>query len=480
MTTLTKLQASVLNIDRKWFALFLLLQVLLLAGSLFISEFVLYLAAAGLAASLFAVLVLLYPWLIIPVVIATTGLDSTGRLTTGSRGSVFNLTGFHLAFVLTIFAIAANVCLRRRVHFPDLELKGPLFLLLGCIAVSLIYTPNQPEATVSFVRVSCLILFMYMAQIMIDSKQAVGAVLWSMALVSIGGAGMGAYQVITGQFHLPVKVITALGGNVPRATAMFHNPNIFATFLMSGILPLLAVLLNYRMPLWKRAFFLLAILVGFGGLLASFSRSNWLAAMIGIVVILWLSRQLRYLFIFSIAGLLGILALKEFVPFAEYIFERFVSIFTIFEQFGQVGRTSSTARVYLVIASVSMFLDHPLLGIGWRAFPKVFSEYAPPGFPHWSQVNEPHTVISMILGELGIVGFAAIVWFIGRTFWHGMSSLPQMQDPYLRAVLIGMIANFVAFQASQSFNGDFSNNMFWFFTGMLFAVVRLDEQARDV
>ena len=57
MTTLTKLQAGALNIDKKWFALFLLLQVLLLAGSLFISEFVLYLAAAGLAASLFAVLV---------------------------------------------------------------------------------------------------------------------------------------------------------------------------------------------------------------------------------------------------------------------------------------------------------------------------------------------------------------------------------------------------------------------------------------
>ena len=152
---------------------------------------------------------------------------------------------------------------------------------------------------------------------------------------------------------------------------MFHNPNIFATFLMSGILPLMAVLLNFRMPLWQRAFFLLAILVGLGGLLASFSRSNWLAAMIGIVVILWLSKQLRYLFILGFAGLAGILALKEFVPFAEYIFERFVSIFTLFEEFGQVGRTSSTARVYLVVASLGMFLDHPLLGIGcWPGRPR--------------------------------------------------------------------------------------------------------------
>ena len=300
-----------------------------------------------------------------------------------------------------------------------------------------------------------------------------------MVLFTTAGAVMGAYQVITGQFHLPVKVITALGGNVPRATGTFHNPNIFATFMMCGILPLLAVLLNHKMAFAQRVLFALGVIIGFGGLLASFSRSNWMATLVGVFVILWLSGKIRYFFILLFSAILAVLALKEFVPFAEYIFERFVSIFTLFEQFGSVGRTSSTARIYLIIASLDMFADHPLLGIGWRAFPHVFSSYAPPGYPHWSEVNEPHTVITMVLGELGIVGFAAMLWFLLKVFFIGLSRFRQMTDPYLRAVQIGMIATFVSFQVNQSFNGDLANNMFWFGVGMLFAVQRIDAELRE-
>ena len=171
--------------------------------------------------------------------------------------------------------------------------------------------------------------------------------------------------------------------------------------------------------------------------------------------------------------------MKEFVPFAQYIFERFISIFTLFEEFGTIGRASSTARIYLVIASLDMFLDHPVLGIGWRAFPHVFAEYAPPGYPHWSYVNEPHTVVTMVLGELGIVGFAAFMWFVGRTFFLSLRRFREMEDPYLRAVTIGLISTFAAFQVNQSFNGDLSNNMFWFYIGMLFAVQRIEAASRS-
>ena len=177
---------------------------------------------------------LLRPWLSVPLSALTTGLDSTGRLIgeAGKVKGIFHLTGFHLTFGLMLIALAANICLSRRVKFPDFEIKAPLFMFLGCIAISLTYSPNQPEATVSFVRICALVLFTYMVQVIIDSRHAVSAVLWSMVVFTVVGAVMGTYQVITGQFHLPVKVITAFGGNVPRATGTFHNPNIFAVFMI--------------------------------------------------------------------------------------------------------------------------------------------------------------------------------------------------------------------------------------------------------
>ncbi len=481
MSTVTSDIQRGAGLDRRYFFAFLAFQVLLLGASLFYSEWVPAILFVALVSVLFVVGVLVQPWVIAPIIVLTTGLDSTGRFFGGpeSGGGGFHLTGFHLAYMLLIVALVVQTCLRGRTRFPDFEVRGPLLAFLACIAVSLTYSPNQPEATVSFVRMCALVLFTYMTQIIIDSKKAVAAVLWSMVLFTVAGAVMGAYQVITGQFHLPVKVITALGGNVPRATGTFHNPNIFATFMMCGILPLLAVLLNYKMSLTARILFGLAIVIGFGGLLASFSRSNWVATLVGVFVILWLSGKVRYFFYLLFGSILAVLALKEFVPFAEYIFERFVSIFTLFEQFGTVGRTSSTARIYLIMASLDMFSDHPLLGIGWRAFPHVFSAYAPAGYPHWSQVNEPHTVITMVLGELGIVGFAAMLWFLLKVFFVGLSRFYQMRDPYLRAVQIGMISTFVGFQVNQSFNGDLANNMFWFGVGMLFAVQRIESEERE-
>ena len=467
-------------LDRRYFVAFLIFQGLMVVGSVLYTPLLPVLLTAMLLAALFVAGSLLRPWLIVPLIVLTTGLDSTGRLI-GEAGKIkglFHLTGFHLIFGLMIVALAANICLSRRVKFPDFEIKAPLFMFIGCIAISLTYSPNQPEATVSFVRICALILFTYMVQVIIDSRHAVSAVLWSMVVFTVAGAVMGTYQVITGQFHLPVKVITALGGNVPRATGTFHNPNIFASFMMSGVLPLLAVLLNYKMPKSQRMLFTLSTIIGVGGLLASFSRSSWVATLVGVMIILWLSGKLRYFFILIFVSILLVLGLKEFVPFAEYIFERFISIFTLFSEFGSVGRTSSTARIFLIIASFDMFFDHPFLGIGWRAFPYVFAQYAPPGYPHWSYVNEPHTAIAMVLGELGIVGFFAFAWFIGKTLLLSVGRFFQMQEPYFRAVTIGLIATFIAFQVNQSFNGDLPNNMFWFCIGMMFAVQRLESRSR--
>lgn len=467
--------------DRRWFVLFVVLQAALAAGSLFLTWLLPVFVIGAVCAAVYLLASLSKPWLIVPLVLLTTGLDSTGRLfaEAGKVGGSFYLTGFHLAFALLIVAMAVHICLTRRTRFPDFEIKAPLILFLGCIAVSLTYSPNQPEATVSFFRLCALVLFTYMIQIVIDSRQTVSVTIWSIVVLTVAGAVMGTYQVLTGQFHLPAEVITALGGNVPRATGTFHNPNIFAIFMMGGVLPLLAVLLNFRQPLWQRSLFGLAVLIGVGGLLASFSRSSWVAMAVGVMVMLWLSGKLRYFFILVIASIVLVLGMKEFVPFAQYIFERFISIFTLFEEFGTIGRASSTARIYLVIASLDMFLDHPVLGIGWRAFPHVFAEYAPPGYPHWSYVNEPHTVVTMVLGELGIVGFAAFMWFVGRTFFLSLRRFREMEDPYLRAVTIGLISTFAAFQVNQSFNGDLSNNMFWFYIGMLFAVQRIEAASRS-
>ena len=477
MTIIEYIRTNQIALDHRWFGFFLVLQVVGVALVVFDELLILLLAIGAAAAAIFFAYVIVYPWLIIPLIIGSTAMDITGQL----EKSLFldlPLTGFHVAFLLMLIAMPVNICIRRTTHFPDFELKGPLFFFLGIMAISLTYSPNQPEATINFVRVALLVLFMYLTQILIYDRQAIKVVVYSMTIGVLAGSVMGAYQVATGEFHLPVSMVGALGANVPRATGTFHNPNIFASFLVGGVIPLLGLVLNHRLKLWQQLVLGLTCVVGFLGTLITFSRSNWVSLAAGAFVVLWLSKKLRYLFYLIVVVFVVIVSLSSFVPFAAYIFDRFISIFTIVEEFGTMGRTSSTTRIYLVLTAWEMWLDNPVIGIGWRGFPTLINEYAPPGYPWWSLVDEPHTVVAAVAAELGLVGLIAFVWFVVRTLRLSLIGLREMEDSFLRALMIGMISVFAAFQVNQMFNGDYSNNMFWFYIGLMFSILRIERELR--
>jgi O-antigen ligase len=457
------------------FALFVTLQVAATAAAFYLPSKLFTVAAIGLAGGIYLVGVLIWPWIIVPAVVVTTALDITGQLIK-ETGIGIPVTGFHLSLMLMAIGIFTNTCLRRRFTFPDFELRGPLFLLWGTMAFSLTYTPALVDGTVGVIRTLALIAFLYGTQVMVDTRRAVNLVVIAMGASMIGGAVLAVAQIMSEQFYLPASFIIAVGANAPRATGTFHNPNTFGTFLMCGVVFLFALLVNHRFSRWNGIFLLAALAAAGAGLITTFSRSNWVAAGVGVVVALVYARKLRYLLWVGLGGVAAILAVKEFVPFADHIFQRFVSIFTLLTDFGAVGRESGSARLYFIIAGLEMWLDHPLLGAGWRAFPLLFDQYKPVDFPSWVPTKESHTLAANMLAELGLVGFTASVWVVWRVLKRGMIAVGHTADLYLRAVLIALLCMFIAFQVSLSATADFSNNFLWFFTGMIFAVIHLIER----
>ncbi len=477
MTTQASLPIAI-KLDKRRFALFFLLQVGLLAAYLWLPPEQFFIGIIGVIGCVLMVLLMFYPWIIVPALVATTSLDIAGQLIETTALGI-PLTGFHLSLLLMFMALAANICLRRRIEFPPFELAVPLFLFLGIMAVSLTYSPNQPEATIGFVRTFFLIIFLYGVQVMIDSKKAVTMVVVAMGLCIIASSILAVAQIFSEKFYLPASFVIAVGANAPRSTGTFHNPNTFGTFLMIGVVLFVGILVNFRTSNWRRMLLIIPIAFGITGLVTTFSRANWLATLVGVLLILYLAKKLRYVFGAAVVGFLIILSIKEFVPFADHIFERFISIFTIFEQFGSLGRESSSARIFFVFAGVEMFIENPLLGVGWRAFPLLFDQYKAPEFPNWVPTKESHTLFANVMAELGIIGISAAIWIVGRTIRRCLDGLRTIRDEYLRAVLISLLAIFIAFQISLSLTADFENNFLWFFTGMIFAVVQMGEKAKE-
>jgi putative inorganic carbon (hco3(-)) transporter len=418
-----------------------------------------------------------YPWLVVPLVFATTALDITGRLIEKTAIGI-PLTGFHLSLGLMFVALALNACLRRRLKFPPFSLQGPLLSFLAVVGLSLTYSVNHPEATIDFVRLIFLTLFLYGAEVIIDSRAAIVMVLVSLVACMISASILAMVQILTEEFFLPASFVTAVGANTPRATGTFHNPNHLGTFLMSGLVILTTLYAHYPLRGLLRWLVLLSIAIGLGGLASTFSRANWMALIIGAGLGLHMAGKLRWRYLIGlvIALALAVLALKEFVPFAEHIFERFSSIFTLFTEFGSVGQVSSSARVYFVMAGFGMFFDNPLLGAGWRSYPVLLNDYKPEDFPHWIPTQESHTTFATIFAEVGLVGVMIAVWFLWRLLSEGFRARRELRDPFLRAMLSALLAVFVAFQVSICFTADFNNNFLWFFSGMIYAVIRLGRE----
>lgn len=478
MTNLVSMVSRQLpNLDKRLFGLFVVFQIIVTAAAFVLPSKLFMIAAIGLAGGIYLVGVLIWPWIIIPAVVVTTALDITGQLIK-KTGIGIPITGFHLSLMMMSIGIFTNTCLRRRFSFPAFELSGPLFMLWGTMAFSLTYTPALAEAAVGVMRTLALIAFLYGTQVLIESRQAVNLVVISMGASMIGGAVLAVAQIMSEKFYLPASFVIAVGANAPRATGTFHNPNTFGTFLMCGVVFLFALLVNHRFAKWKAIYLIASLAAAGAGLVTTFSRSNWVAAAVGIVAALIYARKLRYLVWVGLCGVGIILAVKEFVPFADHIFQRFVSIFTLLTDFGDAGRESGSARLYFIIAGVEMWLDHPILGVGWRGFPLLFDAYKPIDFPMWVPTKESHTLAANMLSELGLVGFIASAWIVWRVFGRGMEAVRQATDPYLRAVLVALLCVFLSFQISLSATADFSNNFLWFFTGMIFAVIHILERER--
>ncbi|RKY65736.1 MAG: hypothetical protein DRQ08_04970 [Candidatus Latescibacterota bacterium] len=412
------------------------------------------------------------PYVLLPLAFLASTLDLSGILI---KTELFNITYFHLFGGGLILFTLAHMLYRGDTSFPRLPIIVPLSFFIMSMGLSSLYSPSTLEGLVLAVRIFLLsVLLLIMAVLIRSPKMAGWAIFWLLAL-GIAMSIIGIVQTATEQvYFLPAEFVNLVGATTPRATGLYHNPNEYATFLMVCIILASALMLGAQKGrAWLRVVLGFVILVLMAGLIVSFSRSNWLATLVGVGLIAILSRRVKLMLWVLAAGLaiLGIIAMLS-SNIAELVVSRFESIFKIFrpkEFFGSDVYVSSSVRVLLVVASWHMFLDHPF-GIGTRGFPKVFEQYKPPNYPIWVPVRENHTLQARILAEQGIIGFLIYIWLVYVVVKGGLEAVRWAEEPYIKAVAVGLLGVFVGYQVNFLFTAALTDNFFWMTTGMLFAV----------
>lgn len=344
------------------------------------------------------------------------------------------------------------------------ELELALFFSL--VFLSILWTPDAERAFLHAIRVLALSGLLFLFSNWIKNPRHITYVISSLVVLGSILGLIAIYYTINNPMAIIQDILTDGTRLATRARVGQTDPNIFASLFF---LPLAftATLSFSRTHLPVRLISILCFFILLAAVLVTFSRSAWVAILIMMILLAVLYRQYNLF----VAGVIVILVVLALVPELRHLFlnivNRFLGLFT-----GSVD-TSNYVRILLIYASLGMFFDSWLLGVGWRGFPEhIFRYYS---YQETHGVFEPHNVVYLVYAELGLAGlilFTFIVYKIFRLAWNNIrlsqsiSGLPSGIE--VSALAHALFGAFLAYAIFYQFLGSgFLDNQLWITTGLI-------------
>ncbi|WP_328305247.1 lipid II flippase MurJ [Actinomycetospora sp. NBC_00405] len=360
------------------------------------------------------------------LVVATLAGSGVALVPGGAEGG--SLTAGDVASVLLVGAVALMLLRERRPLVPRRAA-----LLLGAIAlaaaVSTVTSVDPAVSLPGLLRWLQLFVLVPVAVVVVIRDRVdeivVGAGVLGVAVVQ---GGVGVVQALTGTG-------ASYGTEEVRAVGTYGADDIMgmATVVSFGLLVALAIAVGHARRGLRCAAGVVALAL-VGPLLLSFSRGSWIGVLVGAFVVVLLSRW-RALVMGAVAlvaagvVLAGLGSGPTDLDRPSVVQERAASI--VASASGQTDRSVGD-RYGLWQSAVGIWEDHPLTGVGLRAFPEARDTHAPLGLSGGSDVQasgerfhrepllSPHSLYLLVLAEQGVLGAVALVALLLVTLVAGL------------------------------------------------------------
>jgi O-antigen ligase len=206
-----------------------------------------------------------------------------------------------------------------------------------------------------------------------------------------------------------------------------------------------------------------AFIIITGGLMFTYTRGSWLAALLGVLMIAgYTDRRM-------------LVAVLAAVLLAAFLF-RGTSIVKRAEGVVKAGENNSASeRILMWKSGLMMIKDRPLTGIGTANLDRIYPKYRQPGTFESNQGHLHNNIIQLAVID-GIPGMLAYLWIFTAMWVSMLRGMAAPGKEYLKIIF------FACFSASVGFfiNGFFEYNfvqaqtalIFWFLTGMGYAIIR--------
>lgn len=235
--------------------------------------------------------------------------------------------------------------------------------------------------------------------------------------------------------------------NMPRATGVYH-PIVFGDIAMLTAVLIMAGLVTVVKQRRTQIIALLAIGLALYASIASGSRGGWVFLPVFIAWILWMFRMKlgrKRLAVLSISAVL-VLGVLLNLSFVQKRVDRAATEVEFFLDNPSRG-TSVGARLNMWRDSISIWLEHPVIGTGLGDFELDNARLYESGESHLKhKLPHAHSIYFNLLATAGLVGFLTmiifILWMPYRMF---LKHWQNETDPYLRFYALAGMTTILAF-----------------------------------
>jgi O-antigen ligase len=349
-----------------------------------------------------------------------------------------SLRYFDLVFGLLICIVLARIAVQRRIAISAefWKLFGPLLLFFLYVGTSLAIVPfsapdSFPISVSSYMRLILTVSFAPVLHLTLSDSRDVYLFQMGLIVLAVASLALGATLVLAGTGSL----VGIRHGGVESVQGRFGGAlGIMSFGLVSGLLVLYAFIKRDQKAHSKEWKICLAL--GLVGLFLAKTASAILAAAAAVTVYLACMRSGRR------GGLLRLAAIGTATGVAAALA---IWIFRPHDVSGLVDSTggSFAHRLMISYTGLEIFLDNPLIGVGWQASAENSVIIAPsvsaaameafPGLPtHYFRPSTLHSMYIQFLAELGVIGVVLFAWAcfrVGKSVARILGNIPT-ESPY--------------------------------------------------
>lgn len=439
---------------------------------------------AGLLAIVLALAIFMKPSLGANVLILATFTNISTNL--GDRGYptiMKPLVALVAVAILARYLYAAHPS-EGRARTARIEFS--LFLFFAVTLLSFFVASYKSRALEAIIDLAKDIVIIYCILFTLRRPGVWKQSIWLVILVTAFLSLLGMYQVLTGNYQQDFFGLAAVQGQkvfgeetTNRLAGPIDAPNLWGQVVVAVVPLVLYRLFHASRPL-VRVFSVLILGLLLFEVLNTYSRGAYLALLLIAALFLIEERSRPWLPVASVT----LLAFLLLVSPSAYR-ERFLTLINVASSPGEgiYQESSIRGRSSEMLTGLTMFAEHPLLGVGVGNYPNNYLRYAQRlGIEVRAEARDPHSLYVQLLAETGILGFGT---FLAMAFLllKGLSDAKRdmMGTPFAERWmpwLSAMRLSIIGYLTTSFFLHGAYIRYFWVLVALAMAAIRVTEELR--